>query len=420
MSNVVMAVILIILILLSAFFSMTEIAFSSADKYKLKTNYDGNKKKYAIVYELSEKLDESISTILVGNNLVNIAATSISTILFIRLFGDELGPIYSTIVITVAILIFGEIFPKLIGGKSANKLIYVLAYPLMIFKYVFFIVTYPVNTIINKFRKHWYKEDDTPSLTDEELIDIVQQIEDQGDIDEDKSDLIQNAIEFKDVSAYEAMTPRVDIIGFDIEDDPNEFKFNNELTAHSYIPVYEESLDNIIGIVSSKQIMKMIVLKEKIVIKQILRPILFVNETKSIEDILQEMSKNKIKMAVVLDEFGGTDGILTKENILEELVGDIWDEKDKIEEDYKELSKNEYLINGDMNIDDLLDLLSVDIPNFESDYATVGGWCSEKLDKIPSPNDSFKFENYRFTIKRVIDNRVEEIHAKKILTRKKK
>ncbi len=393
MNNTVLIILFILCVLMSSFFSISEISFNSANEFKLKNNYESNNKKYGITYKIYCNFKDVISTILVGNNLVNIAASSIATIFCIRLYGESIGPQIATAAVTLIILTCGEIMPKLIGSKQSNVLIYPLSKPLNFFDIIFRPITKIVNGFVGKISHVWKNNDDTPSITDNELIDIVEEMEDNKEIDEDESLLIKNAIEFSDTTAYDIMTPRVDVISFDVNDDIIKFKTNPNLLNHSLILVYEDSIDNVLGYIDIKDIIKGLLRDETINIRDLIKDVLYVNETKKINDILFEMKKNKTHLCVVVDEFGGTYGIIKSEDILEELVGDIWDEKDKVEYEYKKISRSHYLVRGDMNIYDFFDLLEVNRDDFESEYSTVSGFVSELLEKVPAVNDFVKYKN---------------------------
>ena len=397
-NNHIYAIMLFVFILLSAIFSITEIVFSSANKFKIKANYEKNPKKNKLTFDLSNNFDVTISTILVGNNLVNIATTATATLLFTNCYGEESGPLISTIVTTLLVLIFGEILPKLIGSISANSLVYILSYPLKFFEIIFKPITYVVNKFVNLLSGLWKKQELEPSLTDEELIDIVEDMEENKTIDEDESNLIKNAIEFSDTDVYSILTPRVDLIGFDINDDVSEFKTNPDLLSHSSILIYNENFDDILGYVDIKDILKNLIKNNKFDIKDYIKEVLYVNETKKISDLLIQMKEDNYEVAVIVDEYGGTDGIITIEDILEELVGDIWDEKDKVSYPFKKINNSTYLVDGDMNIFDFFDEIEFDRSDFESEYSTVSGFISELLDKIPEVNDSVSYKNLSFKV----------------------
>lgn len=411
MLEIILGCLLLLLICLSAFFSMSEISFATCNKMRLKKAYEMDPKGCNKAYQISENFPNTISTILVGNNLVNIGASSISTVLGIKLFGDTLGPTIATIVTTLLIITFGEVLPKLIGSSKANKMIFILAKPLSIFVFVFKPIAYLVTKMVAFLSPLWTPKEVEPTVTDDELVSIVESIEDDGIIDEQKSDLIISAIKFSDTNAYDVMVPRVDVVAYDIEDDIEEFLEDKEVLKYSYIPVYEDSIDNILGVVSTKKIVKLSLQKKKIRIKELLEEPLFVHETKPINDVLKELHISGKHMAVVVDEFGGTDGILTSEDIIEELVGDIWDEQDQIVYEYEEVAEGKYVIDGDMNIYDMFDLLEVSDKDFDSEYSTVGGWVTEILEKFPEPGDKFEYKNISVEVIECDDMRVGKIQV---------
>lgn len=411
MREAILIIALVLLVILSAFFSGSEIAYATANKARLKHNAENNKKNAKLTYKISENYTSMISAILVGNNLVNIAASSIATILFITYFGDSLGPVLAAVIVTVVILIFGEILPKLYAKHNANRLIYKLAHPLYFFNIIFKPITFVVDKFVNLVSKIWTPKEVMPSVTDDELVSIVDTIEDEGVIDEQKSDLIKSAIKFSDIDAYEIMVPRVDVKCLDIEDADEMLVPNSELLQYSYIPVYEDTIDNVIGVINVKKLLKKLIKGEKIEVRKLLEEPIYVHETKAADELIKEMIAAKMHFAIVIDEFGGVDGIVTFEDIIEELVGDIWDEKDKVEYEYVEKGDGVFIVDGDMNIYDFFELLELNDKDLESDYTTVGGWITELLERFPEPHDKVTYKNVEVEVLSVDDVRVEKARA---------
>lgn len=412
MSKPLAIIILLVCVLLSALFSGSEIAYAKVNKIRLKRAAEKKEKGAKLAYFIAEHYSETITTILIGNNLVNILASSVATVLFVAVLGPDKGELFATLLMTLIILIFGEILPKSISSSYAYKATILYAWPIRIFYLLFkpfvFLGTKLVNAITNALT---IKE----KVSDDELLTMVDTLEEQGIIDEGQQELISNAIDFMDVDAIEIMQHRTDVFAFDINDDIRELLSNPHLLDYSRIPVYDENIDNIIGILNSKQLLKLHLNGNDIHLKEILTEPLYVFQTQAISDILRILKKEHIHMAIVKDEYGGTAGILTMEDILEELVGDILDEKDIVEMDeYHKVNKNKFTVDGAMNIYDFFDIIHYNAENFESMYTTVGGWITGVLEKFPEEGDSFEFENYRITVMRADEFTVDRVSVEKI------
>ena len=403
---------LVLLVALSGFFSGSEIVYAKVNKLRLKKAAKKDKKA-RLAYKLNENYPALIGTILVGNNLVNIAASSLATVLFTYLY-PESGALLATIIMTATILVFGEILPKTILSKYAFSSSKKMASPIYVLEIIFFPIVWSVNKLIGLASKLWTPKEKTPTATDEELEVMADEIEEEGYIDEETHDLLRNAIDFVDVMAFEVMKPRVDIYAIDIEDDINELIKEKEFFTYSRIPIYEETIDNIIGVVNTNEVLKLALAKKKIDLKEIMYQPIFVHKTKTLSSVLQDFKKQHIHIAVVIDEFGGTLGIVTLEDILEELVGDIWDETDTIEEEATVAQDGSTIIDGDMNIYDMFELFEMETEDFESEYDTVAGWCTEMLEKFPEVGDSFTYENLKLTIIQVDGVRVEKVKVEKV------
>ena len=410
MLDTILIILLIVCVCCSAFFSGSENALSESNKLRIKKEAEEGNKASKAAHSLIENYSKSISTILVGNNLVNIFASSITTVLAIRLFPDIPDAVtYATIIITVIILICGEIVPKILATERANEIVKLIAFPLKGFQFIVSPLVWVITKLIDKASHMWTPEEVEESVTDEELVDIVESIEEEGVIDEDKSELIKSAIEFADIDAYEIMVPRVDVVGINIEDDEKEILNDLAIFNHSVVPIYKESLDNIIGVVKTKDLMRQYLITGSLDLEKIMKEPYLVHKTKSILDLLEEFKESGDLMAFIIDEFGGTMGIVTMEDILEELVGDIWDEKDKVIPDYIEKEENILEVDGMMNIFDFFELVEYDSREFESAYTTLGGWCTEMLEDFPEVGEKFSFENMDFEILAMDDLRVERV-----------
>lgn len=384
---------IIICIAFSAFFSGSEIAFASANKGRLKKASESGNTRAKIALYISEHFDDALTTILIGNNLVNIAASSISTVIAINLMG-ETGTIAATIVMTIIILTFGEITPKIIAKQQCDKFVIFVSYPLRFLMYILKPIILIIVAIVNLVSELW-KEDnqDEPSVTEEELVSIIESVEDEGIIDKERSDLLQSALEFCDISVEEILTPRTDMIAIDINDDMDSIIETVLESPYSRIPVYEDSIDNIIGVLHLGRFLRKLADNKEIDIRSILIDACFVHKTMKLPDIFDELKNRRLQMAIVTDEYGGTMGCITMEDILEELVGDIWDETDEIVNEFKVTGENTYEVSGDLSLRDFFDYVDLDDRDFESDYSTVGGWAIEMIDDIPNIGDTFKYKN---------------------------
>jgi len=403
--NVPLYVAMIVLcIMFSAYFSATETAFSSLNKTRLKTMVEKGNKKAERAYNLSENYDKLISTILIGNNIVNIAGASLGTVLFVHLYGD-MGATISTAVITVAVLIFGEISPKSIAKDCPEKFAMFSA-PLI--SALIFICT-PLNflfTLWKRFIAKLLRLEESAGMSSEELIMLVEEVQQEGTLDDDESDLIKNAIEFNDRKAEDILTHRVDLEAVPNDADKMEIAKVFSETKFSRLLVYEENIDNIVGVINQKDFYVEGGITKKD-IKDITTPPLFIQKSEKINDLLKILQKHKSHIAVVVDEYGGTLGIVTMEDILEELVGEIWDEHDEVEEEFVELSETTFSVDGSYNLEDFCQHFDIEVE--ETDSISVGGWAMEMLGKVPDKNDSFSYENLVLTVSEIDSHRVTRI-----------
>lgn len=383
-----------VLLVLSAFFSGSEIVFASSNKLRIKNAADEGNKAAKIAQYIVDHFTSSISTILLANNLVNITASTIGTLIAAHFIENEdLASTVATLGVTLLLLIFGEIFPKIFGAELSDKLVLIVARPLRFCMRFFYPITSAVDFVLSKLSFLWTPKEVAPTVTQEELVTIVDEMEESGSLTEEEGDLVRAAIEFADLTAKDILTPRVDTLAFDIEDDVHTLLHSRELLDFSRFPVYEESLDHIIGILTTQRLLEEYFEKgESIDIRSLLTQPVYVHMTRNISSILQEMREKHCEMAVVVDEFGGTLGIITVEDIVEEIVGDIFDEADDVENEFIEHSGG-IEVDGSMTIDDFFDLVEYSNPDFESEYTTVGGWAAEMLDKIPEEGDTFVFDN---------------------------
>lgn len=401
-------VIIVICIIMSAYFSATETAFSSLNRIRMKNMAEKGHKKAELVMRLEENYDSMLSTILIGNNIVNIASASLATVLFVKLLGNDAGPSVSTAVTTVVVLIFGEVTPKSIAKESPEKFAMFSA-P---FLNILMIVLTPFNILFKQWKKLLsliIKSDDENAITEEELLTIVEEAEQEGGIDEQESSLIRSAIEFADLKAEDILTPRIDISAVSVDMSEDEIAEIFRKTAYSRLPVYEENIDHICGIIYHKDFHNYVYHTEH-EITSIIRPALFIAKNKKVDDLLKELQQKKSHIAVVLDEYGGTKGIITLEDILEELVGEIWDEHDDIVENIEQISENEYIVSGSASIVKVFEQLELDHSQEDDlDVFTVSGWIMDIMGKIPEKGDSFEYGDILGSVLEMDGRRVGKI-----------
>ena len=401
-------VIMAALILLSSFFSATETAFSSLNKARLKALSEKGNKKAEKALALSEKYDRLISTVLIGNNVVNIALTAIATVFFIRILSDNVkGSTVATVVVTVLVLIFGEISPKSLAKRSPESFA-MFATPII--RFFIFILT-PVSFLVSLWQKlltKIFKVKEDRKMTPDELLVLVDEVEEGGMIDPDESELLRSAIEFNDQEAVDILTPRVDIEGVPEDAKKEDIARLFTDTGFSRLPVYRDSIDNIIGVVHQKDFYDGPKITSKS-LKEIMKPPVFVTPTMKISDILKLLQTEKAHIAVVTDEYGGTLGIVTMEDILEELVGEIWDEHDEVIEEFTKLEDGTFRVVCSAPLDELFEYFDLE---GEDDSVTVSGWVLDQIGKIPDVGDSFDYENLHVTVTETDNQRVIAINVR--------
>lgn len=397
-------VIIIGCIIMSAYFSATETAFSSLNRIRIKNMAEKGNKRAGLVLKLSENYDGLLSTILIGNNIVNIASASLATVIFVKLLGDEAGASISTVVTTIVVLIFGEVSPKSIAKESPEQFAMFSA-P---FLNAFMVLLTPVNYLFKQWKKLLsllIRTSGDSGITEEELLAIVEEAKQDGGIDEQEGSLIKSAIEFTELEAMDIATPRVDVTGIPVDADKEEIAAVFGETGYSRLPVYKDKIDDIIGIIYQKDFYNQ-VYRGVCGVEAIVRPALYVAKSKKINVLLKELQKNKMHIAVVIDEFGGTMGIVTLEDILEELVGEIWDEHDVVVQEIEKISDQEYLVLGNTSVEKLFEELGGE-EEFES--FTVSGWVMELAERIPEEGDVLYYENMTITVMKMKDRRVEQV-----------
>ncbi|MCL2083814.1 MAG: hemolysin family protein [Oscillospiraceae bacterium] len=401
--SAVTLLILSLLILLSAYFAATETAFSSLNRIRIKNMSENGLKRAALVLTLHDDYDKLLSTILVGNNIVNLSAASISTVLFIKHLGD-IGAMASTIAITAVVIIFGEIIPKSLAKETPEKFALFSA-PLLCF---FILLLTPVNYSFAQMKRllraAFKTAPDDRAITERELLTIVEEAEQEGAINEEDKQLIHNAIEYNDLKVDDILTPRMSIVGMPNGIPAAEMAELFLETGYSRLPVYDESIDNIIGIVHLRDAFDYLI-KEGTSFSGIVSPAVFVAPTTRISELFKLLQKEKCHMAIVTDEYGGTAGLVTMEDILEELVGEIWDESDEVIEEFVPYGDHSYKVICSADIDEMFDYFRL---KGESEASTVGGWIMEMLGKIPEEGDTFAYENITVTVHKTEHRRALE------------
>ncbi len=402
--------VLVLLIAGSAFFSGSETALSTFNRVRMKNSAEEGNKKAKKVLKVADDYDKTISTILIGNNIVNIASSSIATVLFMKLFPSN-GAAISTAVMTVLILIFGEVTPKSLSKVKADKMAMLVAGPIDFLRTIFTPASFLLVKLTNMLNSKT-SDEEQPSVTEEELISIIESIEEEGVLDEAESDLVQSALEFDEIEVQEVLTHRVDMIAMDIDDSWEEQLKLVQSEGISRFPVYEDTIDHVVGVVRAKDVLLAEVAGNRD-LRKIITPVMYVHATMSISTLLNDLRRQKMQMAIVTDDYGGTLGLVTMEDCLEELVGEIWDEYDQVEEEIVELGNDIYEVSGETNIYDLFDALDMKVRNFESDYNTLSGWTVEQMEHIPEVGESFSYENLRVTVKAMEEKRITKLTVEK-------
>lgn len=394
-------------IILSAYFSATETAFSSLNKNRLKAMAEKGNRRAKKTYQLSENYDRLISTILVGNNIVNIAMASIGTLLFVDLLGADIGATVSTAVVTVAVLIFGEITPKSIA-KDHPESFAMFSTPLI--RILIFLLT-PINFIFSQWKKlvsRVFKSEDEEVTSQEELLLILDEVEEEGAIDENEGELLRNAVTFGDLEAQDILTHRVDLDAVSLDDTKEDIANRFNESRFSRLLVYENTIDKVVGVLHLKDFYDGTGVSQKPISELMTSPV-FIHPTEKIDNLLELLQQNKSHMAVVVDEYGGTLGIVTMEDILEELVGDIWDEHDEVEETFSELDDGTVLVDCAVSLDEFCEYFDV---ASDSETVSVGGWVMDQLGRIPADGDFFTYDNLAITVAVTDEHRVEKIVVK--------
>ncbi len=407
-----MEYVLIVLCLIgSAFFSGTEIAYTSLSKLKMRQEEGGDRTQKLVRY-IYNHYENALSTLLIGNNLVNIAATSIATVLAVKLaagmagkISDEEASSIVTVMMTAIILVVGEITPKMVARRASEKFARMASYPLLVLMVLFFPAVLLTSGIVKVFSKLWERRDGRQvTITEEEFESILDTAEDEGVIDENETDLLQSALEFGDMDAGDILTPRIDVIGIEVNDSVEEIlRIVNESQFSRY-PVYDKTIDHVVGVLYVKHLLHELIEQKEVKLEDFLLAPVFVPKSMKLDAIMNEFRKNRTHMAVVADEYGGISGIVTMEDVLEQLVGEIWDENDDIVNEWQQLSENRFECSGDMNLSDFFDELDMDDEDVETECATVGGWATENIGAMPVAFDAFDYLDLTVLVMSVDEN----------------
>lgn len=398
-------VIILFCIVMSAYFSATETAFSTFNRIRIKNLAEKGNKRAAKVLKLADKYDTLLSTILIGNNIVNILASSLATLLFIDILKggafENWSSAISTAILTIIILTFGEISPKTVAKKKPESFALFSAPLINALVYILTPLTF-IFSHLQKFLQKVFKSDDDDAIIEEELISMVEEAEEDGSFDKEESDLIKSAIEFADLDASDIFTPRIEITAIPKSATNEEIERVFTESGYSRLPVYEEDIDNVVGILYYKDFYT----AEFENISEILKPVTFVAMTQKINDIMKELQEKQLHMAIVMDEFGSTAGLVTLEDVIEEIVGEIWDEHDEKVVDIQRIGEKEYIASGMANLSRLFDELEI---KEEVDAQTVNGWAMAELEKIPEVGDRFEFSGIEVEVLQMDGRRIENL-----------
>ena len=404
-STISMTVAIVLLVMMSAYFSATETAFSCLNKIRMKSRAESGDHRAALAMDLVEDYDRLISTILIGNNIVNITASTVGTVLFTKLYAAY-GPTVSTVVLTLVVLIFGEISPKSLAKEHAESFAMFSA-PIL---RVFLLVLRPLNFLFSQWKRLLnmiFHPSEDQGITEEELITMVSEAENEGGLDQHESQLIRSAIEFGDLEAGDILTPRVDIVAVEDTDSMEEIAKIFAENGYSRLPVYHEDIDNIIGVIHEKDF-HAARYRGLTSVKEMLGPMLYTTGNTKISELLRILQREKAHMVIVVDEYGGTEGLVTLEDIVEELVGEIWDEHDEVIEEFKKQEDGSYLISCSADLTDLFDLFKI---KGECDSNTISGWVMEQIGRVPEEGDRFVSDGLDVTVTKVDHRRVLEIRV---------
>ncbi len=406
----IMLIIIVFCVIMSAYFSATETAFSTFNRIRMKNTAEAGNKRARLVIKLSDDFDTLISTILIGNNIVNILASSLATVVFgLLIFDAGVSTTLSTVVMTLVVLIFGEIVPKSLAKNFPEKFCMFSAPIINALCYILFPISIMFRGLQKLLVKIFKKEEDA-GMTEDELISIIEEAEEDGGIDEEEGALIKSAIEFNELEVSEIFTPRIDITAVPASVTAEQIRAVFSETGYSRIPVYEGDIDNITGLIYYKDFYAL-PLDDEATLAEIIKPVMYIPKTQKISDLLRSLQNKQMHMAIVVDEYGSTAGIVTLEDILEEIVGEIWDEHDEIVQEIEKISDDEYIVTGNASLEKLFDELDIDVDEEElTDTFTANGWAMNTLGRIPEEGDAFEALGLSVEVLKVEGRRVEKLH----------
>lgn len=403
--NIIYAVAIVICIILSALFSSIETAVSFTNTIRMKHAADNGNKKAKTALYIFEHFDKALTAILICNNVVNLGCSSLATVLCMNLLGD-VGAAVSTGVTTLLVLTFGEILPKCLAKEHSEKFVYALGG----FLKALMIILTPIIFIFVQIKKIALKivgeKEEEPEVTEDELKSLVETIEEQGVLEESESEMVQSVLDFDEKTVIEILTPRVDVSAIDIDDDLDKITESIFENRYSRVPVYKDTIDNIVGILHTRDFLEELAKNETPDINTLIQPAYFIFNTQKLSNILNEFKRKKLHIAIVTDEYGGTLGIVTMEDLIEEIVGDIWDEDEEIESQFTKIGNDEYIVSCDMSLDEMLELFEIDAKKVDNESITVGGLILDTFGTVPKKGDSFEFENLKISVRDVTSQRV--------------
>ena len=405
-SNAMTALIIVGLIAISAFCSCIETAYSCASTIRLKKWADEGNKRAKRALDIAENFDKALTAILILNNVVNLGCSALATVLCINLFGNY-GAAIATGATTLLVLTFGEVIPKCFGKEKCDKIALAVSLPLKIIIVILTPFIYMFIGIKKLALLAFRIKGDDSTVTEDELKYIVESIEEQGVLERQESEMVQSVLDFDETTVMEVLTPRVDIVAIDINDDPKSVLKLIRSQRFSRIPVYKDNIDNIVGILHTWDYLDALTEGKNPSLKKLITPPLFIFRTQKLSSVLSELKKSRLHIAIVTDEYGGTEGIVTMEDLLEEIVGEIWDEDEEIESDRQKISEGVWRVSGDMELPELFKLFDVKLEDEDEDSVTVGGFISDVLGAVPKSGDSFLHRGIKITVDSVTDRRVD-------------
>lgn len=396
---------------ISAYLSAGEFAYTSVNARRMRRAAEEGDRQSALAVKIYDRFDDALSAILITNNFVSIGSSSLATVVALGIAGEK-GAGIASVIMTVLFLMFGDIAPKIIGKRHADSFARRSAYPLRAIMLVFTpLVKASVFVVERMARALGVGDKSGPGMTEEELTAILETAEDEGVIDEERTDLVQSALKFDDLTIGQVLTPRIDMVAIDVSDSLDDILRVIIESQYSRIPVYEDTIDDVIGILNVNQFLRALDNKVDVDLRKMLMPPLVVHKTLKLDNALKLLQRSRTHIAVVADEYGGTMGIITLEDLLEQLVGEIWDENDDIVEPCVEVAENEYQCSGLMGLHDFFDEIDYDGKNFESEYTTLGGWAVEMLDARPEVGRSFDYDTLHVSVERMDGVRVDRLHV---------